>query len=66
MASRYDKITISWTADFLDPGQKVIELTPEDQEDPRLLALIAWHKEKQQAEAEKRRAENGGDPFTLA
>lgn len=65
MSSRFERITISWVADFLGRGQKVIALTPEDQQDPRLLALLAWWDERSKAEADAQRAQNSGDPFTM-
>lgn len=62
MASRYDRIVIEWTADFLPPGRKVIELTPDEQEDPRLLAVLAWWDEKMKAAMAA--APRDGNPFT--
>lgn len=64
MSSRYERIEVHWVADFRGRGKMTIELTPEDQEDPRLLALRDWWDERSSAQMAKAREENSGDPFT--
>lgn len=65
MSSRIERIALHWVADFGGRGAMTIELTPDDQDDPRLLALREWWDERSKAEADARRAQNGGDPFTM-
>lgn len=62
VSARYDRIEMHWTADFLGIGKSTIELTPDDQADPRLLALVDWWKEKLRVQSVA--ATNPGDPFT--
>lgn len=63
MSYRCERIIIPWLADFGGHGQMTLDLTIDDQNDPRLLAIIAWWKERHDAIA---RAEGPADPSLLA
>jgi hypothetical protein len=51
---RYDKILVHWSEDFGGYHVLSIDLGPEDQDDPRIKAIVALWREK-----EKARADNG-------
>ena len=62
MSSRYERIEVHWVGDFQGRGHMTIELTPDDQQDPRLLALRDWWDEQMRAKLQA--STNTGDPFT--
>lgn len=59
------RIELHWIADFVGPGKMTINLTIDDQNDPRLLALRAWWDEQVKAETVEQARLNSGDPFTM-
>ncbi len=59
------RIELYWIRDFGGQGKMTIDLTIDDQEDPRLLALKEWWDERTRAEAAAQREKNPGDPFTM-
>lgn len=61
MSSRIDSIVLHWVADFQGRGTMTIDLKPEDQDDPRVRALVEWWEEK--SKAAMAAAGPSGDPF---
>ena len=58
-------IELHWLRDFDGQGKMTIDLTIDDQDDPRLQALREWWNERERAKAVEQAKLNSGDPFTM-
>lgn len=53
-----------WVADFNGRGEMVLELTYDDQSDPRVVAIVDMWRERKRAEAIARAGQgDDGNPF---
>lgn len=56
MAVRFDAIAITWSAGFGEEHTCRIEIGPDDQADPRLVAVVEWWREREAKIAAERQA----------